>query len=202
MDHLQPCSSLLPAWTGKYLWGDMEENIRNKAKCLLNFWKHQLHDATLSNLLKSSRNRILFAKYHFKNEIGGLTKGCEGSPRVLAYRTLRASIGSSAKRKQFGVFCCSDFIKMPHGQQVLTWDLDRQGRCFKNTYPWTALQRIQGQCWLCAEHNHSPAPAGGSSAPHYKGCTMRIQNGFEGFILTQRAPQESQNTRTFGLERF
>lgn len=81
MDHLQPCSSLLPAWTGKYLWRDMEENIRNKAKCLLNFWKHQLHDATLSNLLKSSRNRILFARYHFKNEIGGLTKGLWGIPK-------------------------------------------------------------------------------------------------------------------------
>lgn len=41
-----------------------------------------------------------------------------------------------------------------------------------------------------------------SSAPHYKDCTIRIQNGFEGFILVQRTPQESQNTRTLGLERF
>lgn len=35
---------------------------------------------------------------------------------------------------------------MPHAQQVLTWDLDT-GWMF---------QRIQGQCWLCAEHDHSP----------------------------------------------
>lgn len=145
---------------------------------------------------------MLFARYHFKNEIGGLTEGCEGSLRVLAYHTLGASVGSSAKRKQFGVFCCSAVIKMPHDQQVLPWDLGREGRCSKNTSPWTALQRIRGHCWLRTEHDHSPAPAGGSSAPHYKGCTMRIQNGFEGFILVQRTPQESQNTRTFGLERF
>lgn len=145
---------------------------------------------------------MLFARYHFKNEIGGLTEGCEGSLRVLAYHTLGASVGLSAKKKQFGVFWCSAVIKMPHDQQVLTWDLGREGRCSKNTSPWTALQRIWGHCWLRAEHDHSPAPAGGSSAPHYKGCTMRIQNGFEGFILVQRTPQESQNTRTFGLECF
>lgn len=40
--------------------------------------------------------------------------------------------------------------------------------------------------------DHSPAPAGGSSAPYYQGCTMRIQNGFEGFTLMQGTPQKAK----------
>lgn len=49
---------------------------------------------------------------------------------------------------------------------------------------------------MCKMHDHSLSPVVGSSTPHYKDGTMRIQNGFEGFILVQRTPEESQNKRT------
>lgn len=106
------------------------------------------------------------------------------------------SIGSCRKGKQqFVLFSCSVLVKMPHDQQVLTWDLDSSGGSSKNAH--VPAGRNQDQCWLCAKYATTVYPQLWA-VQHLITKTAQWESRMDLF----RAPEESPNKRTCWFKCF
>lgn len=195
MDHLQSCSSLLPTCCQISLKGYGRAHHK-QGKMSPELLKTPAAWCNTHQLIWQIRKYNTTCKVSFKKwnrwphwRLWGIPKGSGISHTQCIYRFIC---------KEQTVWCILLFRFYQNAPRPTSPYLrsGQTGRMFQK-HPWTALQRIQGQCWMITVLLQLGAVQHLITKVHNENPEWICR-----FYPHARNSRESQNTRTFGLEHF